>query len=624
MARMPRSFYVSRSIAQKNADQDKQIGSGVVDPVSFGADPTGVADSTSAWQAAYAKAASAGHYTLTPSPGTYTVSGRVHGASASATPVRIVAEPGTVTIQRTASVPIVEVQGGSRGATAALSSDAAVADTSVLLSALPAGITVGGYIAVESSVTSSGLSKVCEVARVKAFSNSGAPYTVALEAPLEESYAVANSSLVRVVGIGADNSHLRGITFRQTAMDRDTADAPLTRFGYTRHLRIESCSMRDADAPGVELSAYVLNAILTDVHVENLTDDIPNNRIGYGVAAGAQCRDIAIIRQTGTKVRHAFTTGDNSGWGPPRHIVLQDCMWWNCTSDCFSTHKEGKHITAIGCEVHNTKSGGFYLRAPFTKLVGCRVVNSQLNSAIDVAQGEAADCQIVNCTVINRSTFASEPAVHTDSARTRIDGLVIDSPSAAQNPIQVDGVDSTITNLWVKNMDNRNYAVGYAASIGSGHYIGGLVRIDAASVKSLASIATGTTVRLMTDPVGTAMSFVGSAGSYSHSSSVGTLLAPNNDRVSTVTGNYGVGDRDGLVLVNNAAGGNKNWQLPSAVGRTGRIFKVKKVSPLAADTVTVTTTSAQTIEGAASGSIVLNTQWQAAAFMSDGANWVKV
>lgn len=59
--------------------------------------------------------------------------------------------------------------------------------------------------------------------------------------------------------------------------------------------------------------------------------------------------------------------------------------------------------------------------------------------------------------------------------------------------------------------------------------------------------------------------------------------------------------------------------LPTAVGIAGQSIKVKTV---AAGKVTILTTSAQTIDGYASGSIFLSNALEDMVFTSDGANWV--
>ena len=75
---------------------------------------------------------------------------------------------------------------------------------------------------------------------------------------------------------------------------------------------------------------------------------------------------------------------------------------------------------------------------------------------------------------------------------------------------------------------------------------------------------------------------------------------------------YSLAATDDLCLVSAAA----TITLPTAVGVAGRVYVVKRTGSGA---VVIATTSAQTIDGAATYTI--GTQYQCVAVMSDGANW---
>lgn len=86
---------------------------------------------------------------------------------------------------------------------------------------------------------------------------------------------------------------------------------------------------------------------------------------------------------------------------------------------------------------------------------------------------------------------------------------------------------------------------------------------------------------------------------------------------ATKTTNYSavVGDR---VLVD-PTGGAFAVTLPTAVGNSSLVIAVKNVSA-STNAVTVGTTAAQTIDGAAT--FVINLGYQGVEFVSDGANWM--
>lgn len=86
----------------------------------------------------------------------------------------------------------------------------------------------------------------------------------------------------------------------------------------------------------------------------------------------------------------------------------------------------------------------------------------------------------------------------------------------------------------------------------------------------------------------------------------------------TKTANYTLTNADSFVAANASSGGI-SISLPSAVGLIGREFTVKKVDT-SSNAVTIVTSSSQTIDG--SVSVILNTKWQGATLVSDGANWL--
>lgn len=74
---------------------------------------------------------------------------------------------------------------------------------------------------------------------------------------------------------------------------------------------------------------------------------------------------------------------------------------------------------------------------------------------------------------------------------------------------------------------------------------------------------------------------------------------------------------DDVILVD-TSGGAVTATLPTAVGNSGKLYRLKKVSN-DFTAVTIDTTSAQTIDGVVS--TTLNTQYEEITLISDGANW---
>ncbi len=133
----------------------------------------------------------------------------------------------------------------------------------------------------------------------------------------------------------------------------------------------------------------------------------------------------------------------------------------------------------------------------------------------------------------------------------------------------------------------------------------GLLKASGLTTSQLLRTDTDTKAAAVT--VGSGLSFDGTTLTASASS-----LA-----VTSKTANYTITTSDDLVLAS-AAGGAFTVTLPTAVGKTGRIFKIKRTNS-GSNNVTVGTTSSQTIDG--STTYTISTQYQSIDVISDGSNW---
>jgi hypothetical protein len=89
--------------------------------------------------------------------------------------------------------------------------------------------------------------------------------------------------------------------------------------------------------------------------------------------------------------------------------------------------------------------------------------------------------------------------------------------------------------------------------------------------------------------------------------------------VNSYTANRTLDNTDGTALVS-AASGNVTITLPTAVGRKGHIYLIKRTDSTTANTVTVATTSSQTIDGATTY-VKLWAQYTFVQVQSDNSNW---
>jgi hypothetical protein len=101
---------------------------------------------------------------------------------------------------------------------------------------------------------------------------------------------------------------------------------------------------------------------------------------------------------------------------------------------------------------------------------------------------------------------------------------------------------------------------------------------------------------------------------------VANLLASGLAPVVTKTANYTLTSSDNTVI-GDPSGGSFTLTLPTAAGAGGKTYTVKRSDSTAnnSNTLTVATTSAQTIDGQATTTLDLHNHW--VAVRSDGANW---
>lgn len=89
---------------------------------------------------------------------------------------------------------------------------------------------------------------------------------------------------------------------------------------------------------------------------------------------------------------------------------------------------------------------------------------------------------------------------------------------------------------------------------------------------------------------------------------------------ATKATNYTLLTTDGVVGFD-TGGASRVATLPTAAGNTGVVLQVDRLSDTTANTVTINTTSAQTLSGKPSGGVILRANGDYARFLSDGTNW---
>lgn len=145
------------------------------------------------------------------------------------------------------------------------------------------------------------------------------------------------------------------------------------------------------------------------------------------------------------------------------------------------------------------------------------------------------------------------------------------------------------------------------AECGTGGTGASSLAVTTGTSAGFSTITSSPTAVLNTDQAMFSVSLRGGSTAFMTIKHAVTSLAANTVLTSTHS-----------VVLADASGGGITITLPTAVGIAGRIYTVKRTSS-GANTVTVDTTSSQTIDGATT--VVLNAQYTSLDLVSDGANW---
>jgi hypothetical protein len=116
-------------------------------------------------------------------------------------------------------------------------------------------------------------------------------------------------------------------------------------------------------------------------------------------------------------------------------------------------------------------------------------------------------------------------------------------------------------------------------------------------------------------------SFMGVGAAVAAPTSTFFLVGSFSTGLATKTANYTAAATDHTILVD-ASAGNVTITLPTAASIAGREYCIKRIDT-SANTVTIATTSSQTIDNAASDSLATTGRptWR---YKSDGSNWWSV
>jgi hypothetical protein len=240
-----------------------------------------------------------------------------------------------------------------------------------------------------------------------------------------KAYATADTALIQKITM-VNGGGFQGVTF-QGGGAAETNGA--IRYGYSRNARFDHVACRNMAGPGIQFDTSI-GWKVTNGLFKDLFNDV---NTGYGVNAGGASRDGRVTACEAEGVRHLFTTNGNTD-GPPRHIVVADCVGRECYDRPFDTHEGARFIKFVGCEAHSTAVGGFGVRG--------------------------LDCEIVDCTAFAYNNIAFY--VTSNALRARIRGGNVTARGASGVGVKVEADDCDITDVSI----NETGAEGILVSSG--------------------------------------------------------------------------------------------------------------------------------------------------------------
>lgn len=305
-----------------------------------------------------------------------------------------------------------------------------------------------------------------------------------------------------------------------------------------------------------------------------------------------------------------LVTGSNTYFYSVQNTVIRNCgqnVYIGGTDNSVTNSGEG--VTFLNCFIVDTAGN-----APAN---GFMIDNSGATS-ISFFGGSFDDCQVR----IQQANGVSFYGTHFENPGASAWGaytyLQIDQNPATNVNMNgcifwQDGTGSNVPTNFISNGGTLTMDSCWARTL-TGSTVTNFVAITGSGRlkwSNLNRVATGTFTNVVSGIPYISSGWTDSTGVYSTISQSGVITFTNKYVAQTAT--YAILTSDYMV---DCTSGTFTATLPTAVGWTGKTFVIKNSG---AGTITIATTSAQTIDG--SSTVSLSTQYAAIAVISDGANY---
>lgn len=342
---------------------------------------------------------------------------------------------------------------GTKSASAATTVNIAAGATTVTMASgdvTTLGLAAGDRILVRSSKawsTAEAVPKNGEIVRIKSIVGG----VLTLYDTIDEAYLTADTTVVEKLNT-VNGVRIEGVTFTQTTLATTTTQA--VRLLYCLDPIVSDCEFRSLDSAAVQPETCPGFKVI-DCHFQDLTDDVGNSRVGYGVNIGGAARDGRVRGCTFHNVRHAVTTNGTSE-GVPRHCLIDQCIVsGQSTAAGFDTHTSARYITFTDCEAHGFSAGiaGFNVRGLDVTLINPQVRGG---SAIGIWISDVGAYTDMRCKVLGGTIkdLTANRGVRIEGSGVLLDGLSIDNTTAAEAVY----VQTNQTNMVFRNLHVRSAA----------------------------------------------------------------------------------------------------------------------------------------------------------------------
>ena len=257
---------------------------------------------------------------------------------------------------------------GSRAATTALTSDAAIHSDTVSV-ADSSIFSVGDYAVLSDELEYNPLDasyKNGEMHRIKSVDTGSVTFEYEIMGGIGETdYTTANASRL-VLAKPQQSPKIKNLKISGDV----SSSTAIVLFDVCKSPTVEGVTFNNGGHYGVRFNSCIDGSIKDSLFEGFL--DTPGH-VGYCVMASNATNGLHVTGNTFGECRHAFTTVGGSD-GFPANIIIEGNTAKGTLQAAYDTHVSGKHIIIYGNASYNSKGSGINCRSPHTEIINNEIV----------------------------------------------------------------------------------------------------------------------------------------------------------------------------------------------------------------------------------------------------------